>query len=155
PRPRRFAASSVSISCSGVSFRAFGTWSYPPIARYSESFVRSRSSAPARSTLRAPTDLLHDRGDVVGLDVLAVAAVDGDDGGVPAPAEALDGPEGDLPVVGGLAGIEPELALERVHHALGADESAGQVRADLDQVLADWLEVEHVVERRDPVAVGR
>ena len=26
PRPRRFAASSVSISCSGVSFRAFGTW---------------------------------------------------------------------------------------------------------------------------------
>src|SRR4051812_22794520 len=99
PRPRRFASRSVSISFSGFSFSALGSCAYPPIAWSSASFVRSRSSAPARSTLRAPTDPLHDRRDVLRLDVLAVAAVDRDHGRVPAAAEALHRPERDLPVV--------------------------------------------------------
>src|SRR6202035_3592033 len=35
-----------------------------------------------------------------------------------------------------------------------SDERAGEVRADLDEVPADRLEVVHVVEGRDRVAVG-
>ena len=50
---------------------------------------------------------------------------------------------------------DAELALERLEHLLRADERARDVRADLDQVPADGLEVEHVVERRDRLAVRR
>ena len=49
----------------------------------------------------------------------------------------------------------PSSVLERVDDALRADERAREVRAHLDEVLADRLEVVHVVERRDRVAVGR
>ena len=54
-----------------------------------------------------------------------------------------------------LTGLDPELALERLERLLCADERAGDVRADLDEVLADRLELEHVVEARDGLAVGR
>ena len=55
--------------------------------------------------------------------------------------------------VGRLAGAQAELALERLDDLLRAREPAGDVRADLDDVLADGLEPEHVVERRDREAV--
>src|SRR5262249_46897711 len=142
PRPRRFAACSSAISSSGVSLRAFPTCAY-------------RFPSGARSISLAGTDRLHDAGDVVGGDVLPVAVVDGDDGGVAAAAEALDGAEGDLAVRGGLAGTHAELALECLDDALRADERAGEVRADLDEVLAHRGEVVHVVEGRDRVAVRR
>ena len=57
-------------------------------------------------------------------------------------------------VVARLAGAQPSSLLERLDDALRADERAREVRADLDQVLPDRLEVEHVVERRDRAAVG-
>ena len=125
--------------------------------RYSASFVRSRSSAPARSDATSrPRELLHDRGDVLGLHVLAVAVVDGDDGRVAAAAEALDRRGS---VTSPSSVVSParhaELLLERLDDPLRADERAREVRADLDQVLADRLEVEHVVEGRDRVAVRR
>src|SRR5512142_139152 len=112
PRPRRFAACSSAIRSSGVIARALGTCSYPPIARYSESFVRSRSSAPASSIDLAGTHALHDRRHVLRLDELPVAVVDRDHGRVAAAAEALDGAEGHVAVRGRLARCDAELRLE-------------------------------------------
>src|SRR6476661_2310441 len=98
-------------------------------------------------------ELLDDCGDVVRSDELAVAAVDGYDGRVAAAAEALDGAERDLTVLGRVTRCDTERRLERVDDALRARERARQVRADLDEVRPDGLEVEHVVERRDRLAV--
>src|SRR5581483_3305140 len=109
---------------------------------YSSSFVRSRSSAPSRSELSRPTELLDNGGYVLGPEVLPVAVVHGDDGRVAAAAEALDRAERDPAVVGRLAGPHPELLLERLDHPLRADERARQVGADLYHVPADGLEVE-------------
>src|SRR5512133_239653 len=153
PRPRRFAFCSSAISSSEDIASAFGTCSYPPIARYSASFVRSCSSVPASSIVLSPTELLHDLGDVVRFHVLAVAVVDGDDGRVAAAAEALGRAQGDLAVLGRLAGRDAQLRLERVDHLLRADERAGEVGADLDRVPPDGGKVEHVVEGRDRLAV--
>ena len=50
-------------------------------------------------------------------------------------------------------GPQAQLALERLDDLLGPVQTAGDVRADLDHVLADGLEPEHVVERRDREAV--
>src|SRR3954463_9693593 len=125
------------------------------MARYSASLVRSRSSAPASSIVLRATEPPHDLGHVVRLDVVAVAVVDGDDGRVPAAAEALDRAEGDLAVLGRLARRDPELGLEGVDHLLRAGEGAREVGADLDRVPPDGRQVEHVVEGRDRLAVGR
>ena len=51
--------------------------------------------------------------------------------------------------------MDAERLLERIDDALCADERAREVRADLDHVPPDGLEVEHVVERRDRLAVRR
>ena len=72
----------------------------------------------------------------------AVAVVDRDDGRPAAAAEALDGAQRDLAVRARLAGLAAELALERLDDLLRADERARDVRADLDEVLADRREVE-------------
>src|SRR5690349_463904 len=101
----------------------------------------------------SPTELPRDLGHVLRLDVVPVAVVDRDDGGVAAAAEALDRTEGDLAVVGRLARRDAELGLERVDDLLGARERAGEVRADLDRVPSDGRQVEHVVEGRDRLAV--
>src|SRR5688500_7738749 len=155
PRPRRFDAISSSTICCGSSARAFASASKPPTARYSSSCVRSRSAAPARtSSLTATAELLHDRRDLVGPHGLAVAVVDRDDRPPPAAARALDRPQRHLAVLGRLAGLDAELPLERLEHLLGADEPAGEVGADLDHVSPDRLELEHVVERGDGLAVG-
>src|SRR4051812_33500704 len=99
--------------------------------------------------LRAGTELLQDRGHVLGPDAVAVAVVDDDDPRVAAAAEALDRAEGDRAVLCRLAGAHAELLLERVDDALRADQRAGEVRAHLDEVLADRGQVVHVVEGRD------
>src|SRR5581483_9826507 len=129
--------------------------SYPPTASYSASFVRSRSSAPPRtisSTWLRATELLDDLRHVVGLHVGAVVVVDRDDRPPAAAAEALDRAQRRGAVGARLAGPAAELALERLDHLLRAHDGAGDVRADLDQVLADRREVELVVERRDRLA---
>src|SRR5947208_3606891 len=87
--------------------------------------------------------------------MLAVAVVDGDDRGVAAAAEALDRAERDLSVRRGLARSDAELRLEGLDHLLRAAERAREVRAHLDRVPPDRLEVEHVVEGRDRIAEGR
>ena len=51
--------------------------------------------------------------------------------------------------------MDAELALEGLQHLLRPDERARDVRADLDHVPADGLQVEHVVEARDRLAVRR
>ena len=84
---------------------------------------------------------------------LAVAVVDRDDGAPAAAAGALDGAQRHLAVLGRLARADAELGLERLQHLLRADERAGDVRADLDEVPADGLQVVHVVEGRDRHAV--
>src|SRR3954447_11340620 len=120
PRPRSVAACSSSISSSELSSSVLTDCSWPPIARYSSSFVRSCMSAPASSTSLIATDVLHDRRHVLGLDELPVAVVDRDHRRVAAAAEALDRPEGDLAVLGRLARRDPELGLEGVDDLLRA-----------------------------------
>ncbi len=92
---------------------------------------------------------------VLGLHRLAVAVVDGDDRAPAAAAVALDRAQRDLAVRRRLARLDAELALERLERRLRADERARDVRAHLDEVLADGLEVVHVVEARDGHAVRR
>src|SRR5205823_3794351 len=113
------------------------------------------SAAPSatRTTVSAIPQLLHDARHVGRRHRLAVAMVDGDDRRRRAAAEALDGAQRDLPVAGRLARMHAELALERLEHRLRVHEAATDVRADLDHVLADGLEMEHVVEARDAHAV--
>src|SRR2546427_1131586 len=103
----------------------------------------------------ATAELLHDCGHVLGLDVRPVVMVDGDDDGPPTAAETLDRPQRDLAVLCGVTRADAELLLEPLEHLLSADESARDVRAHLHHVPADWLEVEHVVERRDRLAERR
>ena len=57
------------------------------------------------------------------------------------------------PSSGRPARAHAELRLERLEDLLRADERTGDVRADLDELTADGLEVEHVVEARDAFAV--
>src|SRR5919197_5043669 len=122
--------------------------------RYSSSFVRSRSSAPARTiSLIGIAQLLDDSGHVLGAHRLAVAVVDDDDRPPPAAARALDRPQRDETAVARLARPDAELLLERLHHLLCAYQSARDVGADLDEVPPDGLQVEHVVEGRDRLAV--
>src|SRR5438270_6802547 len=124
--------------------------------RYSSSFVRSRSDAPARRiSLIGMAQLLDDSGHVLGAHRLAVAVVDDDDRPPPAAAGALDRPQRHGAVLRRLAGPYAELLLERLQHLLRADERARDVGADLDEVPAHRLQVEHVVEGRDRLAVRR
>src|SRR5215211_6081188 len=154
PRPRSDALEISSISAAGSIPRARSSAWYPPIARYSSSRVRSRSSAPVRTVSSAATHLLDETGHVLGPRRLAVPVVDDDDRRVAAAAGALDQAEADLAVVGGLARRDPELLFEGVDDLLRADEGAREVRADLDEVPADRLEVVHVVERRHSLDLG-
>ena len=115
--------------------------------------VRARRG---RSWARPVTaQLLHDRRHVVRLHVRGGS---GRRPRRPSPSRSRRGTRSsrsvDLAVLGRLAGAAAELVLERLEHALRADERARDVRADLDDVLADRLEVEHVVEGRDRLAVG-
>src|SRR3954469_3606159 len=155
PRPRRTACSSSAISASGVIARAFSTPREPPIAWYSASCVRSRSSAPARRTLCSAIELPEDLGHRLGPAMLAGAGGDGHARGVAAAAEALDRAERDLSVRRGLARSDAELRLEGLDHLLRAAERAREVRAHLNRVPPDRLEMEHVVEGRDRIAEGR
>src|SRR5690348_10945013 len=126
------------------------------MAWYSASCVRSRSSAPASRTLCcSATHVLHDLAHGLGLDVLAIAVIHGDDRRVAAAAEALDRAERDLAVGSRFACADPELRLERLDDLVGPAERTGQVRADVDRRAPDRLEMEHVVEGRDRVAEGR
>src|SRR5579864_7210269 len=127
------------------------------MARYAARSRSGCSTAPRRTRAgcasTAIAQLLDDRTDVLRLDRLPVAVVDGDDRRRRAAAEALGGAQGDLAVGRRLAGPDVELALERLEHGLRVHEPAAHVRAHLDRVAARGLEVEHVVEARDRHAV--
>ena len=97
----------------------------PGTPRASSGRARPRLRAALHVPARSSSTIA---GDVVRADELAVAVVDGDDGRVAAAAEALDGAEGDLAVLGRLARRDAELRLERVDDALRAGERARQVR---------------------------
>src|SRR6266540_2284540 len=153
PRPRSVDVTSSSISASGSIARAFSSASYPPTARYSSSCVRSRSSTWASRRSRLGTELLDQRGNVLGRDRLPVAPVDDDHRRVAAAAGALDRPERHLAVLRRLARGHAQRVLERLDDALRADQRTREVRADLDRVPPDRLQVVHVVERRDRLAV--
>src|SRR5262245_42086163 len=120
--------------------------------------VRSRPSAPARTTGMSSgiaTELLDDRRDVFRAHALPVPMVDGHDRRPAASPQALDGAKRHGAVLGGLADVDAQLALERFEDALRALQPTAHVRADLDHVPADGLEVVHVVEGSDRLAVGR
>src|SRR5215211_7219586 len=138
PRPRNEASVISSITSAGSIPRARSSDSYPPIAWYSSSRVRSCSSAPWRTVSSAATHLL-----------------DEPDGRVAAAAGALDEPERHLAVIRGLAGWDPELLFEGVDDVLRPNEGAGEVGAHLDHVPSDRLEVVHVVEGGDRLDLGR
>src|SRR3954466_15821397 len=96
--------------------------------------------------------LLDDPPNILRIHARAVVMVDGDDRRPAAAPEALHGAQRHLAVLRRLAGAAAELALERLDHLLRADDGARDVRAHLDEVLADRREVELVVERRDRLA---
>src|SRR5262245_58228258 len=165
PRPRSFALEISSMTDSRDMPRAFSSVAYPPTARYSESCVRSRSSAPSSTSCwrSAIAELRHDSRHVLGPGRLAIPVVDDDDRRVAAAARALDRAQRELPVLARLPHRHAhlllhghaELWLERLDHLLRADERAREVRADLDEVLADRRQVVHVVEGRDGLNVRR
>src|SRR5215211_142807 len=155
PRPRNEASVISSITSAGSIPRARSSDSYPPIAWYSSSRVRSCSSAPWRTVSSAATHLLDEPGDVLGLRRLPVPVVDDHDRRVAAAAGALDEPERHLAVIRGLAGWDPELLFEGVDDVLRPNEGAGEVGAHLDDVPSDRLEVVHVVEGGDRLDLGR
>src|SRR5919201_1864677 len=154
PRPRSDAFEISSITLAGFILRARTSWRYPPTARYSSRRVRSRPSAPLRTVSSAATQLLNEPGHVLGRRRLSIPVVDDDDRGIAAAAGAFDQPKRELAVLGRLAGRDPELALECVDDLLGAHESAGEVGADLNEVLPDRREVVHVVEGRHGLHFG-
>ena len=65
-----------------------------------------------------------------------------DDGRPTAAAEALDGAERDPAVFGRLSDVDPELARERLDDLLRSRDGARDVRANLDGVTADGLDIE-------------
>src|SRR6266545_7129485 len=157
PRPRSVAVEISSITACRSSPRALVSAPYPPIAWYSSSRVRSRSSAPARTMAcaSATLQLLCDAGHVLRLRRLPIAMVDDDDRRIAAPARALDRAQRDLAVLARLADADSQLALEGLDDLLRSDERAGDVRADLDEMLADRGQVVHVIEGRDRLHMGR
>src|ERR1700693_4302307 len=81
--------------------------------------------------------------------------VDDDDRRVSAAARALDRTQRHLAVLAPLPDSNAELALECLHDLLRAHELTRDVRADLDDVLADRREVVHVIEGRNRLDVSR
>src|SRR5207253_963252 len=66
----------------------------------------------------------------------------------------FDRAERERAVLRGLYRPQAQITLEGVDHLLRPHQRAREVRADLHQVSADWLEVEHVVEVRDRFGLG-
>src|SRR4029453_5252272 len=153
PRPRRLAVFSSSMIAAGARPRARPGRGYPPTAGYSATWVRSRSSAPARTITSLIAQLLEDLRDVGRRDVQPVAIVDRDDGRRAAAADALDPAQRERPMRRGLAGRAPEPGLEGGQHILRPAKPAADVRADLDEPPPDRLQMELVVEGRDALAV--
>src|SRR4029450_5775488 len=134
PRPLSVALEISSMTASRDMLRAFSSVAYPPTARYSESWARSRSSAPPRTSCwrSAIAELRHDPRHVLGPGRLAIPVVDDDDRRVAAAARTLDRPQCDLSVLARRAHVDAELALERLDDLLCADERTREVRAHLD-----------------------
>src|SRR5437868_5214142 len=112
PRPRRFDSTTCWITACGSSARAFSSCTYPPTARYDSRLRSGSPSNPARTSagpsatrtvVSLIAELLHDRRDVRLRHRLPVDVVDGHDRRRRAAAEALDGAERDLAVLGRLA----------------------------------------------------
>jgi hypothetical protein len=101
------------------------------------------------------TEPRDDFGNLIRAKRLVVVLVDDDHGRAPAAAGALDRAQGHDPVVGRAARLDAELLRERIEDGLCPGQCARQVRAHLDDVLPDGLEIEHVVERGDRKAVRR
>src|SRR4029079_1023623 len=155
PRPRSPDASSSAITSSGDSARALRSAVKPPAFSYSPMSRTERPSVvPAKTMLGcSATELLDDPGDVLRLHAQPVPVVDGDHRCPAAAPEALDRPERVRAILGGRAGGDAELALERLDDLLRPGEPARDVRAHLDVGSPDGLEVVLVVERRDGEAV--
>ena len=93
--------------------------------------------------------------DVVVGDLVEVAVVHLQAGRLGAGRDALDVLEGEGAVGGGAAGLDAEAVLEVVEQLLAADEHAGDVGAHVDEVVADGLALEHLVERAGAEHLGR
>src|SRR5260221_14604127 len=85
------------------------------------------------------------------VEILVEIVVDLDDRRVDAGAEALDFGEREFAVRGGLADADAEFLAACLDDLVGAAQPARRRRADLEEMLADRLEVEHRVEGRDLV----
>src|ERR671910_1618586 len=160
PRPRRPESRISWTTAAGSSCRARSSGAKPPASRYAASVSSGCSSPPCRTTncsdatVGLSSQFRDDRRHVGRRQPLAIAVVDRHDGAPAAPAGALDRPQRHLTVLRRLAGVDPEVVLERLEHLLRAHERARDVGADLDEMPADGLQVVHVVERRDRHAVG-
>src|SRR3546814_1323650 len=93
--------------------------------------------------------------DVCSSDLLVVEVVDLRHRRVGAGAEALDLDDREQPVGGHLAQADAELLLAGLGDAVRAAQPAGRGAANLDEVLADRLHVEHRIEGENGRAAGR
>ena len=108
------------------------------------------------SPSRAPDgEVVEQRVELGGRDPVAVAVVDLQARRLGARGLALGVLERDQPVGGRAAGLDAEAVLGVVHQLVGAQQHARHRPADVDEVLADRLELEHLVERRRAEHLGR
>ena len=110
---------------------------------------RDLALAPARA------QVVDERVEGLGGGRAHVAVVHLDDGCDVAVREALGLFEGEHPVGRGAPHRAAERGARVREQLLATGEQAGDVGADAHDVLADGLEVEHVVERRGPTNLGR
>src|ERR1043165_2543882 len=131
------------------TFRSIQTMSGTPMSTKPKTIptLTNDSIRKARSTrlLQLVQETVHR----LRRDVLVVSVVHLDHRRGAAGAEAFHRDVGEAAVLGRLAVRDPELLLDLLLQLLAAEERAGEVPADLDEVPSDRLLMEHRVEGHD------
>src|SRR5436190_1105656 len=135
----------MSCRCSAPSSMLQSTCSPRPCGAYLGTGMLDLALARGEAR-RCRLQFGDQRAHLARLEELAEAVVHRNGRRGAAATETLDGAQRELPVVARAPGLAAELTFELVEHGARAVECAGHVRADLDQVLAGGLQMEHVVE---------
>ena len=99
-------------------------------------------------------DVVDELIEIVGGEPKLVAIVDLQARGLGARCDALDVFDREHAVGSGAAGLDPQRLLGMGEEFLAAEQLAGEVGAHIDHVLADRMELEHLVERACPFHLG-
>ena len=148
------AASSLRASQTGSTFRSGGA---TPARRVGQLLADPAERAVPRHLVGplAGPQVVDEHVDLVVGDAVEVAVVDLQARGLGAGRDALDVLERELPVGRRVAGLDAQAVLEVVQQLLAAEQHARDVRAHVDDVVADGLALEHLVERARAEHLGR